>query len=297
MVTLQPTECFRGKIRNNIIQTWLGAIHTIADEVKVCVGTVESGIGFQCTATDASHVAMIETKIAPKMFDEYHLKEPFEFGMDVDMVKDILKSLGDKNALVEIVVDDKKFTLGTDNNRVSLNLVDTTNMYETKVPNISANLFAAMTAFKKPILAFLKIAGKISDHLAVEGNQNEVHLKANVFNTNMASDFQLATTDAHIAAPFVSLYALDFFERMIKSSLSDRVTFSVGNDFPIKISSADGGMSAMFLLAPRIMSDDDLHAPAETPDATPAPQQATDAAAAAMPLSPSNTTTPEPAAA
>ncbi len=244
---------FKAKVKAEVLKTVLEAVQTLVDETKIHI-TPE---GMSLKAVDPAHVAMVDLSLGKGAFTEYKADD-LEMGLDLDKLKDILKLAGSGDEIgLEYKEDTHRliFRIGHITRRMAL--VDTTNMADPKVPNLSLPCQVVLLASE--LQQGIKASEAISDHIALiaegdtfelvaEGDTDHVHLK-------LEGDELVKITASEKAK---SLFSLDYFSNMAKVVKSgDSITLKLGTDYPVMIEFdiADGAGHITYLLAPRIESE------------------------------------------
>ncbi len=244
---------FKAELRSETLKGLVNIISTLIDEVKFTI-TPE---GMSLKAVDPAHVAMIELSIDKGAFESYEADNT-EIGVDLDKIKDVLKlaTSGDK-IMMEQDAGHGRLVFKVGNITRRMNLVDTTNMGEVRVPQLelSAAIELPVTELQKGI----KASESISDHiaLAADGDKFELICEGETDSAYLSVDAASLTS---IIAPSAvrSMFPLDYFSNIIKAIPSDvTVRIELDSDYPVKIifNLADGNGNVQYLLAPRIESD------------------------------------------
>lgn len=244
---------FKAKVKAEVLKTILDAVSTLVDEAKIHV-TPE---GLSLKAVDPAHVAMVDLSIGKKAFAEYKATD-LDMGVDLDKLKDILKLAGSSDLIdIEYKEDAHKlvFKIGHITRRMSL--VDTANMGDPKVPNLS--LPNQVIVLAGELQQGIKASEAVSDHIALvaEGKVFELIAEGDTDQSHLRLE---GSELIKIQAPQKSrsLFSLDYFSTMSKVvKPTDAVTLNLGTDFPVKIEFdiADGNGHIIYLLAPRIESE------------------------------------------
>ena len=244
---------FKAKVKSEVLKTMLDAVSTLVDEAKIQL-TPE---GLNLKAVDPAHVAMVDLTLGKKAFAEYKATD-MDLGVDLDKLKDILKLAGAQDVIdIEYKEDSHKlvFKIGHITRRMSL--VDTANMGDPKVPNLS--LPNQVVVLASELQQGIKASEAVSDHIALvaEGKVFELIAEGDTDQSHLRLE---GSELVKIQAPQKSrsLFSLDYFSTMSKVVRpTDAVTLNLGTDFPVKIEFdiADGNGHIIYLLAPRIESE------------------------------------------
>ena len=244
---------FKAELKSDTLKGLVNIISTLIDEVKFSI----SSEGITLKAVDAAHVAMIEMFVDKGAFTSFEA-DSVELGLDLDKVKGVLK-LASSGDLISMEQDDVHgrliFKVGNITRR--MNRVDTSNMSDPKVPQLS--LTANMTVCVDELQKGIRAADTISDHitlraapdffdLSCEGDTDSVSLRIDKANMPMLD------TPSEVR----SMFPLDYFSNIVKATPSGTmINIALDSDYPTKLnfSLADGSVKVDYLLAPRIESD------------------------------------------
>lgn len=245
---------FRGKVKTNVLKEVVEVISTLVDEAKFNINKD----GIVVKAVDPAHVAMVELTLGSKAFEEYKASE-IELGIDVDKLKDVLRWVEHPtdSILMEYDKSKNKFVVMVGNAKRTMPLVDTSNMTDTKVPNL--NLPVKIVAKIRDITNTIKASDKVSDHIAIQASPDGLNMTARSGEDILEVTLNKETLESiDCKENTKSLFALDLFSKMIRATgSSEKITLNLGNDFPIRMEFdiAEGNGHVKYLLAPRIESE------------------------------------------
>lgn len=245
---------FQARAKADTLKELVTIVSTLVDEAKFSI----TPDGIQLRAVDPAHVAMVDLRLSKEAFEEYKADES-ELGIDVAKLEQFLR-LARAGELVDIVNDEDKrrLNVAVGNTTKKMSLIDTTGMSEPKVPNL--NLPAKVSMKIEDIAQGIRASESVSDHIALtatpdsfemvcEGDTDQVQMKL--------SKDQLLSLECDDKVR--SLYPLEYFSNMMRAIPSQaKIMLQLGNDYPVKIvfDIADGKGSVVYLLAPRIESND-----------------------------------------
>ena len=244
---------FKAEIRSDTLKSVVNIISTLIDEVKF---TVDQN-GMELKAVDPAHVAMIEMQIKSGAFESFSADNT-EIGVDLDKIKDVLKLAGASDVIsIELDEDRGKLIFKVGNITRRMNLVDTSSMGETKVPQL--DLSASVTVPVSELQRGIKASESISDHIALTANEAGFSLscEGDTDSVDLVLD-KSVLSELEVKSEVRSIFPLDYFSNLVKAVPSDlSVTISLDTDFPVKINfdMADGNGTVRYLLAPRIEND------------------------------------------
>lgn len=244
---------FKAEIRSDTLKSVVNIISTLIDEVKFTID--QDGMGLK--AVDPAHVAMIEMQIGSGAFESFSA-DSTEIGVDLDKIKDVLKLAGASDVIsIEQDEDRGKLIFKVGNITRRMNLVDTSSMGETKVPQLE--LSASVSVPVSELQRGIKASESISDHIALTANEMGFSLscEGDTDSVDLVLD-KSVLSKLDVKSEVRSIFPLDYFSNLIKAVPSDlTVTIGLDTDFPVKINfdMADGNGKVRYLLAPRIEND------------------------------------------
>lgn len=242
---------FRMKMKTKTLQQYIENVSVVNNELLLKA----TKKGWDTTAVDPAHVALVQINLPTSSFDEYQASEELELGIDVDKMSGILKLAGET---VELEYDQElnKMVIQLGNLKRTMGLIDTAGMVTSKMPTL--NLPASVTIKTEDISKGVKASNDISDHLQLtitkddftlfsEGDTDDVTLK---LPKDLLVDLKILSTEKTAS----SLFSIDYFNNIIKNA-SETITLNIGNDNPVKATFVtDGGAIVVHMLAPRIES-------------------------------------------
>ncbi len=244
---------FCAELKSDTLKGLVNIISTLIDEVKFTI-TPE---GMTLKAVDPAHVAMIEMDIGKGAFETFEA-ENTELGLDLDKVKSVLK-LASSGDIIRMEQDEAHgrliFKVGNITRR--MNLVDTSSMSDTKVPQLTltADIGISVDELQKGIRA----AESISDHITLRAGPDyfELSCEGDTDSVSLRLD-KGALVSLETEAEVCSMFPLDYFSNIIKAIPSGTiVNIELDSDYPVKLVFTLAGDQARvdYLLAPRIESE------------------------------------------
>ncbi len=243
---------FNAELKADTLKGIVNIISTLIDEVKFTI-TPE---GMTLKAVDAAHVAMIEMEIEKCAFESYEA-EPCEIGLDLDKVKSVLK-LASSGDVISMQQDDSMgrlvFKIGNITRR--MNLVDTSTMGDTKVPQLS--LIAKISLPVDELQKGIRAADTISDHITLRAAPGCFELSCEGDTDSVSLHLEGGSVQVDTDVDVRSMFPLDYFANITKAIPAGTVVgVELDNDYPVKLvfALADGNVRVNYLLAPRIESE------------------------------------------
>jgi len=237
------------QVKSEVLKDIINVLSTLLNEAKMSI----SPEGMSVRAVDPAHVSMVEMDIKSEAFVVYEATE-MSIGLDILKLKNILK-LSKSGDLIEIIHDEEHNTLVFKLNNVTrrMALVDTSSMSDTKSPNLDHP--AQVVIQTEELVRGIKAAEDVGTFISLTVTPELFQLKSTGDSDSVDlkvpkdSLVELACVDK-----LESMFSLDYFSKMVKSSSSDSVTLKIGADFPVKIEFdiAEGSGHVTYLLAPRV---------------------------------------------
>lgn len=209
-------------------------------------------------SVDPAHISMVAITVPRSAMSFYRddsadTNEFVNIGLDSKRValvlnnampdEEIKMSFNGRRAVFEgVMVGGQPFKYTT-------NALSVEGMANPKVPNLALPCtFVATIAHMRNAM---KIAEKISDHVAIEANEGVVSLK--VMGDTEEAEIIIGTCDV-VDKKYRSLFPTDYYVNMFKYLQDvDSVRIVIGADLPTKVSAVTiDGVKIDFLLAPRI---------------------------------------------
>jgi proliferating cell nuclear antigen len=256
-------------LETKVFKTFLAQIGQVAGVARVLVDID----GWHVKVVDPAHVAMISVDLPFKSLvstrsfwaanapaDGPETPETVEFGLDVEKLVKKLKAVKDDQIRFVYENDEKggRTTLEMGRRKDSIGMLDTSGMSEPKIPAMT--LPAVFRIPAKLLIAVVKAAGEISDHIALTVEYDaEQRLK---LVTEAEGDVDKTREEFQTEVDWVgndgekhrSVFPLDYLSDALKGLKDETLTVHMGTDHPLRID-WDGATKGTYLLAPRIESD------------------------------------------
>lgn len=235
------------RIRKETLEIFIDAIGELLTECRL-VFTPE---GINVRAVDDANVAMVMAKLPADLMDQY-VSPDITFGIDLKKIKVALSIMSDDSLVVGI--SESKITLRDGKTEYNCDALDVNSIRkEPKVPGITLDSSATFSGSE--FAEAVKQVGKIGDAITIETSDAGFSLSTKGDTDNIRRKI---TTDQKKMVLAKSLYSLDYLKdisKVIKAALI--VKTEMATNQPIRIQFAIGGIDIMYLLAPRVDSDEE----------------------------------------
>jgi hypothetical protein len=285
VVERKPTECdFKITGRARVWKGLFGTIAMLSDEAPVKV----TKDGIYIKVVDPAHVAMVEITTDIAAYEEWHVREEGEAGLDINTLARWLGDSKDDDLVTIETRDDMVYYTTPEIERFMLK-VDVSGMSRPKLPSL--NLSVAVTLPYKAVQRTIKLLGKSgTDHITIEANNTAMTIKAEDTGYRKNTKTFLFARKVYQRKDMVSftilgkkpdsgnkeertieersLFPLDYLEYPFKTGqhspwaffkgkqpLIDNIKLTIGTDYPIQINAEGTNIRFMYLLAPRIESE------------------------------------------
>lgn len=235
------------------------AIGHITDEFKVMVGQDQ----FLISVVDPAHVMMGHIILRPQFFEDFHIIDGGNVGLDTDSLKSILNLAKKTKTNPDIItlcidIDKNKVRYQVKYHKGTIKLIDTIGMSDPRLPETP--ILADFEIKVSDVLDFLKRASEVSDHVIIKVKTDSVIFLAEG-EENEEMEIPTGTESVHDirGEPCESKYSLDYITNMFKAmkGATDKVKIYMNTNYPIKMvyEIANGTGTVTFLLAPRLSND------------------------------------------
>jgi proliferating cell nuclear antigen len=235
----------------------LDPVTALVNECKIHL----DGDGWRITAVDPANVGMIDLEIGTEAFDGY-TGDGEVIGVNLDRLTDVL-SMADGDDTVDIELDTETRKLGISIGGLSytLALINPDSIrQEPDIPDL--NLPATYVAEGRELSRAVTAADLCSDHVEMrgpDGDTFEIVAEGDTDDVEVTIDGEGLLSGAHTGeGPVESLFSLDYLEDMAQPIGADtEVSVVLGSEMPVKLrySLADGRVSVVNMLAPRVQSE------------------------------------------
>lgn len=256
---LRAARTFHLDVRGATLRTFAEQVGSLADEV--CVVVTSDGI--RAKTVDPAHVAMIEVRAdIQDVYEQkddrpYPIAEDVRVGVDLDKLTSLLKRAKDEPIHVRMDLpnggDKDELTFDVPGMRRTMPALDTAGMTEPRIPELQ--LDATFSVAAKDLLAAIKAASEISDHVVLTATSEGVRVSSE-------GDTDKVDMPLPVPVEFVvgkdkakSMFPIDYLENFLKVVKGERLVVRLGTDYPLR-ADWEGTTKGTFLLAPRIESSE-----------------------------------------
>lgn len=214
--------------------------------------------GLSCTFMDPANVAMIKFNLLPSACQEYNIKEPLKFCVNIGEFSNILRNATKKDILIMSKDGDKLGLIlhsGAIKKEYSLPIIRNEEK-EQKVPELNHTAI-----FNMPMSDLREIikGASISDYLRITVTKEKVSFYSesdiSKFNVDLSKDrIQIMKCDNEIVT---SKYSIEYLLKMVNTKkLYENVTVKIANEYPIVLESKTVDyLELLQILAPRVEND------------------------------------------
>lgn len=238
------------------LSTALDPVTALVEECKIRL----DDDGLSITAVDPANVGMIDMEINTHAFESYDA-DGATLGINLDRLTDVL-SMADSGDLVHVALNEETRKLDIDIGGLSytLALIDPDSIrQEPDIPDL--DLPATIILEGEQISRGVTAADLCSDHVTLQAAADDETFYINA--EGDTDDVSLALGDddllsANVDESCESMFSLDYLTDMERAMPSDvEVSLLLGSEVPVKMrySLADGDVSVVNMLAPRISSE------------------------------------------
>lgn len=228
------------------------AIELVAElvtEVRLKV----SEFGMSITAIDPANVAMVGFKLPKAAFSQFET-DPEELGVNLDSLKRILKRAGAKSALIlekrennlDIIIEDKILR------NFSLNLIEIESE-DKDLPNLES--VAKVKINSEDLIASVEDCSVVSDACSFIVENNKFIVESKGLNSARS---EFSGDEAEIQAENCKArYSLEYLQKFMKGAkLCEKTILKFASDHPLRIEFKSDHMEVIFILAPRVETED-----------------------------------------
>ena len=190
-------------------------------------------------------------------FVEYELDKPFNIGLNLDSLKEVLKNVNAKKDTLRFNIEDNKLNL------IKLNGVKTT--FNIALIEVEDNKNKGNLNFKTKIIINSKILkdiiknfNKEIDTLNIEVNKEYIVFFSNSNSINIKLDLKDYEEDLFISTDneFINKYSVEFLKGMITDKITDNIVLELNKQYPLRLSyKGIDNFNYSVILAPRVESD------------------------------------------
>lgn len=240
-----------------LLRVILRGCNVLVDEVKWSIDAA----GIAMRAVDPAHVAMVAITVPKSVFQSY-AATAFDVAFDVEAVLGFLKLAGDKD-VIEVTATGQSLHLAVNGLHRTFPALESSSMTDPKLPKLDLKNSIGIPAGR--LVSIGKAAEAVSDHVAFAfGTQPGLVIRAEGDGNNAVE--LTPTEQAKVGQPGSTLLSLDYLQGIVGlPDAETQILVQTTPDYPARFTWSEGSVSYLYLLAPRIESND---APAQ---ATPAP--------------------------
>ena len=209
-------------------------------------------------AMDPANVALINFKLLSSAFVEYSVDEEIEIGVNLDNLKQILRRAKPSDTLtLELNNNRLKIELEGENRRTfNLSLLNIENQKQ-RIPELkfSGGVEMSTSLFDEAVEDMSVVADSVI--FLADNEKFSIQASGNLSNAVVQFNNERSNIKLDSSNMIKSKYSLEYLKKIIKgSSLSDNVSISFGNDYPLKVDyKVLDKLSLSFILAPRVAND------------------------------------------
>jgi len=225
---------FRVKIKADFLKSVVDATSILVDEVKLHVTPEE----LYARAVDPAHVGMIDFRLKADAFEEYGVKEDEEIAIDLEKLRAILKLPYTEDAILLSYEEEGRLVVQVGNLTRKMSLLDASGMTDTKIPSLDLateilDLATEIVIKTSEISKGVRASEAVSDHIALSADPDGFELSAKGDTDTVTLKMPKSQLVSLKCTEKVrSLFSLDYFSDMIKSTKSDEIKLYLGNDYP-----------------------------------------------------------------
>jgi proliferating cell nuclear antigen len=236
---------FKCVISQNALSGIISAVSHLTDETNITI----SEAGMNIEAVDPANVAMVFLTAKASAFDSYQAA-PCKIALDLPK----LQSLVSGKEPVSMVLEEEthKLHIAVGRAKYTMSLLDPTSIKGApKIPQLDLPCSITMTG--SDLQEAIKAAGKVSDHVILEQNEEAFIFSAKGDIDAFSMPFQLSELTGIKQGMSRALFSLEYLVDIAKvASSSKAVQIETGVDYPAVVKFDIGDISIKYLLAPRI---------------------------------------------
>jgi len=243
---------FQVTIKTDYLRSVVDATSILVDEMKLNFTPDQA----YARAVDPAHVGMINFKLKAEAFEDYKVENDVVVAVDLDKLKSMLKLPSTEDCISLLYEDEGRLVVHMGNLTRNMSLLDTADMADTKIPSLE--LGTEIVVNTAEVYKGVKASEAVSDHIVLSADPKGFELSAKGDTDTVSLKIsKKELISLKCKEPVRSLFSLDYFSDMIKSTKSTELKIFLGNDYPVKIffDIADGKGEVAYLLAPRIESE------------------------------------------
>jgi proliferating cell nuclear antigen len=239
------------RIEQKTLDAYISILRALVPECRLMI----TADGWNTAATDTANVAMVIAAMPNTAFTEYQPGDKAEIGMDVQKWSDMLKVMKDPKSTITI---ERKDTgkIGISDSAYTYTHVPLDPNTVRKRPNIPGiNLPAVVVIDPAELTEVIRAMAVISDKVRFTAGKDGLELAAEGDTDKLRKALTVKDPAASRPPekPVSSLFSLDYLKD-ISRAMKDAGSISVcvGQDHPIRFDFAIAGITASYMVAPRI---------------------------------------------
>ena len=224
-------------------------ISEIVTEVRIKVNDV----GMSIVAMDPANVAMVGFVLPKTAFSQYEVTNE-EIGINLENLKRVLKRSGTKSS---IIIEKKENLLNIKiqdriQREFNISLIDIDHE-DKEIPNLEFSSRVELNSID--LIATIEDCAVIADACSFIIKEGKFIIESKDLNSART---EFSGDEAEIKAEDCkSRYSLEYLSKFIKASkLSEKTTLKFANDHPLKMEIRTNNMEILFILAPRVETED-----------------------------------------
>ncbi len=237
------------RIEQKTLDAYISILRALVPECKLMI----TADGWNTAATDTANVAMVLATLPKTAFEEYTESGKDEFGMDVQKWSDMLKVMKDPKSAITI---DRKDTgkIGISDSAYTYTHIPLDPNTVRKRPNTPGiNLPAVVVIDPAELAEVIRAMAVIGDKVRFTAGKDGLELAAEGDTDKLRKALTGKDGSKLPDKSVSSLFSLDYLKD-ISRAMKDAGSISVcvGQDHPIRFDFAIAGITASYMVAPRI---------------------------------------------
>lgn len=237
------------KIEQKTLDAYISILRALVPECRLMI----TADGWNTATTDTANVAMVLATLPKTAFEEYTEGGNDEIGMDVSKWSDMLRVMKDPKSTITI---DRKDTgkIGISDSAYTYTHVPLDPNTVRKRPNVPGiNLPAVIVISPAELAEAIRAMAVIGDKVRLTAGKDGLELAAEGDTDKLRKVLTGKDGSKLPDKPVSSLFSLDYLKD-ISRAMKDAGSISVcvGQDHPVRLDFEIAGISASFLVAPRI---------------------------------------------
>ncbi len=237
------------RIEQKKLDTFISVLRALVPECRLMI----TADGWNTQATDAANVAMVVATLPKTAFEEYTESGRDEVGMDVQKWSDMLKVMKDPKSTITI---DRKDTgkIGISDSAYTYTHVPLDPNTVRKRPNVPGiNLPVVVVISPAELAEAIRAMAVIGDKVRFTAGKDGLELAAEGDTDKLRKVLTGKDGSKLPDKPVSSLFSLDYLKDISRATKdAGSISVCVGEDHPIRFDFEIAGITASYLVAPRI---------------------------------------------